>query len=53
MNDISLKNQKSVALPMTLYSFDRNLLRIKESHIFDMKNILIWFKTNSLKANAG
>ena len=53
MNDISLKNQKSVALPMTLYSFDGNLLRIKESHIFDMKNILIWFKTNSLKANAG
>ena len=37
----------------TLYSCDRNLLRIKENHTFDMKNILLWFRTNSLKANAG
>ena len=37
----------------TLYSCDRNLLRIKENLIFDMKNILFWFRTNSLKANAG
>ena len=28
-------------------------MRIKESLIFDMKNILFWFRTNSLKANAG
>ena len=31
-----------------LYSCDRNLLRIKENLIFDMKNILFWFRTNSL-----
>ena len=37
----------------TLYSCDRNLLRIKENVTFDMKNILLWFRTNSLKANAG
>ena len=37
----------------TLYSCDRNFLRIKENLIFDMKNILFWFRTNSLKANAG
>ena len=36
----------------TLYSCDRNLLRIKENLIFDMKNILLWFRTSSLKANA-
>ena len=37
----------------TPYSCDRNLLRIKENLTFDMKNILFWFRTNSLKANAG
>ena len=37
----------------TLYSCDRNLLRIKENLIFDMENILFCFRTNSLKANAG
>ena len=37
----------------TLYSCDRNLLRIKENLTFDMTNILLWFTTNSLKANAG
>ena len=30
-----------------------NLLRIKENLTFDMKNILLWFRTNSLKSNAG
>ena len=28
-------------------------MRIKENLTFDMKNILFWFRTNSLKANAG
>ena len=37
----------------TLYSCDRNLLHIEENLTFDMKNILFWFRTNSLKANAG
>ena len=37
----------------TRYSCDRNLLRIKENLTFDMKNILLWFRTNSIKANAG
>ena len=37
----------------TLYSCDRNSLRIKENLTFDMKNILLWFRANSLKANAG
>ena len=37
----------------TLYSYDRNLLHIKENIIFDMKNVLFWFRTNSLKAIAG
>ena len=36
----------------TLYSCDRNLLCIKNL-IFDMKNILFSFRTNSLKTNAG
>ena len=35
----------------TLYKCERNLLRIKENLILDMKNILFWFRTNSLKAN--
>ena len=30
-----------------------NFVRIKENLIFDMKNILSWFRKNSLKANAG
>ena len=37
----------------TLYSCDRNLLHIKENLTCDMKNILVWFRTNSLKTNAG
>ena len=28
-------------------------MRIKENLLFDTKNILFWFRTNSLKANAG
>ena len=36
-----------------MYSCDRNLLRIKENLTSDMKNILLWFRTNSLKANTG
>ena len=36
----------------TLYSCDRNLLRIKQNLIFDMKNIFL-VRTNSLNANAG
>ena len=37
----------------TLYSCDGNLLRIKENLISNVKNILFWFRTNSLKSNAG
>ena len=37
----------------TLYSCDKNLLRIKENRLIDMKNISFWFRPNSLKANAG
>ena len=37
----------------TLYSSDGNLLRINENLISDVKNILFWFRTNSLKSNAG
>ena len=37
----------------TLYSCDRNLLRIKENLISDIKSISFWCRTNSLKANAG
>ena len=49
-----LKNQKYAILPMaTLCIHVTNLLRIKENLTFDMKNILLWFRTNSLKANAG
>ena len=33
-----------------LYSWHRNLLHIEENLIFDMKNILFSFRTNSLKA---
>ena len=36
-----------------LCSCDRNFLRIKENLTFDTKNILLWFRTNSLKANEG
>ena len=57
INDIFFFIEKSeicnFADDNTLYSCDRNLLRIKENLTFDMKNILLWFKTNSLKANAG
>ena len=57
INDIFFFIEKSeicnFADDNTLYSCDRNLLRIKENLTFDMKNILFWFKTNSLKANAG
>ena len=37
----------------TLYSYDRNLLPIKENLIFDMKSILFGFRTNSLKVYKG
>ena len=57
INDILFFIEKSeicnFADDNTLYSCDRNLLRIKENLIFDMKNILFWFRTSSLKANAG
>ena len=57
INDIFFFIEKleicSFADDNTLYSCDRNLLRIKENLTFDMKNILFWFRTNSLKANAG
>ena len=57
INDIFFFIEKSeicnLADNNTLYSCDRNLLRIKENLTFDMKNILLWFRINSLKANAG
>ena len=57
INDIFFFIEKSeicnFADDNTLYSRDRNLLRIKENLTFDMKNILLWFRTNSLKGNAG
>ena len=57
INDIFFFIGKSqiciVADHNTLYSCDRNLLRIIENLTFDMKNILFWFRINSLKANAG
>ena len=57
MNDVFFFIEKSeicnFADVKTLYSCDRNLLRIKENLIFDMKNILFAFRTNSLKAIAG
>ena len=37
----------------TLYSCDRNLMRIKENLIFDTKNISVLFRISSIKANAG
>ena len=57
INDIFFFIEKSeicnFANDNTRYSCDRNLLRIKENLTIDMKNILFWFRTNSLKANAG
>ena len=57
INDIFFFIEKSeicnFADDNTLYSCDRNLLRIKENLTFDMKNISLWFRTNSFKANAG
>ena len=57
VNDIFFFIQKleicNFADDNTLYSFDRNLLCIKENLIFDIKDILFWCRTNSLKANAG
>ena len=57
INDISFFIEKleicNFANGNTLYSCDRNLLRIKENPTFDMKNILLWFRTNSLKTNPG
>ena len=56
INDISFFIEKSeifnFANDDTMYSCDRNLLGIKENLIFDAKNILFWFGTNPLKANA-
>ena len=56
INDIFFFIEKSeicnFADGSTLYSCDRNLLRIKENLTFDMKNILLWFRTHSLRANA-
>ena len=57
LNNIFFFIQKSEACNFsddnTLYSCDRNLLRIKENLIFDVNNILFWFRINLLKANAG
>ena len=57
INDIFFFIEKSeicnFADDNTLYSCDKSLLRMKENLIFDMKNILFWFRTNSLKANTG
>ena len=57
MNNIFLFIKKSnicnFADENTLYSCDKNLLHIKENLTFEMKNILLLFRTNSLKANAG
>ena len=50
-SNITLQRQPGVWVPRD--SCDRNLLRIKEDLTFDMKNILLWFRINSLKANAG
>ena len=50
-----MKNQKycNFADGNTLYSCGRNLLRIKENLILDVKIFLFWLRKNSLKANAG
>ena len=49
-----MKSQKYATLPIKILFIQvTNLLCIKENLIFDMKNVLFWFKTNSLKANAG
>ena len=57
INDIFFFTEKSeiyhLADDNTLYLCNRNLLRVKENLIFDVKAILFWFRTNSLKANAG
>ena len=57
INDIFFFIEKSeickFAGDSTLYSCGKNLLCTKENLIFDMKNILFGFMTNSLKANAG
>ena len=57
INDIFFFIEKSeicnFADDNTLYSCDKNLLHIKENLTFDMKNILLWFRKNLLKANAG
>ena len=37
----------------TLYSCGKDLPRIKEDLIYTMKNILTWFRLNSLKAHPG
>ena len=37
----------------TMYSCERNLLGIKENLTLNMNNVLFWFRTNSLKGNAG
>ena len=56
INDLFFFTEKSeicnFADGNTLYSCDRNVLHIEENLIFDMKNILLRFRTNSLKANA-
>ena len=56
INDISFFIEKSEMFNFpndnTMYSCDRNLLGIKKNLIFDAKNILFWFGTNPLKANA-
>ena len=50
---IEKSEKRNFADDNNLYSCDRNLLCIKENLTFDIKNILLWFGTNSLKANAG
>ena len=57
INDIFLVVEKSVicnfADDNTLYSHDSDLLLILNNLEHDMRNLLYWFKINSLKTNPG
>ena len=51
---LSLKSQTSViSQNISLYSHANNLPLILNNLEHDMRNLLYWFKTNSLKANPG
>ena len=57
INDIFLIIEQSdicnFADDNTLYACGKNLTEIKKNLVHDTKNILQWFKLNSLKANPG